>query len=210
MTVLGDSIAAGWSDPGLTGWAGRVADSLEISLTNLAVPGNTTADVLRSMDDDIRTGGTDVLVIGAGINDLCRWGRPDGPQSTTDQQRADNWDAILDKAAASGAAVIVAGLLPVDESRNDPAEGLYHTNDGIRAANRMIAAKCAARGIEFLDLYDDFARTGVAGKLADAVHPNAAGHDWLAQKLGAAVQAKLQPAPKPAPTMKKGGPKTAL
>lgn len=208
MTVIGDSIAAGWSDPGLTGWAGRVARHFksagaDVSLVNLAVPGNTTTDILRNNRDDMRPGSTDVLIIGAGINDLCRWGGPQGLQGTTARQRAENWDALLDRAVQSGAHVIVTGLLPVDESRNTPEDGLYHVNDGIAGTNRMIAEKCRARGIDFIDMHDDFARSGVADKLADAVHPNEKGHDWMAGKIRPVVEAALKGL-KPGPAHRPG------
>jgi len=176
IVFLGDSLTAGLglsveqSFPALLGRRLKNrGDDFEI--VNAGVSGDTSAGGLRrldwSLDGDVR-----VLVVALGANDGLRGLPPD--------ELKKNLAAILDRAAARGIPVILAGM-------EAP------TNNGVeytRAFREVYAGLARQYKVRFVP----FLLAGVAGdrtlNQADGIHPNVRGAEIVADL----VWAELEPA----------------
>ncbi len=210
-TALGDSIATGtWAS---AGYVDRYADRLRaevnpsVQLTNLAVNGWTTSDLLNALrtSETYRSAvqGSDVITVSIGGNDLLRarerylQGTCGGPEdddclrTTTDRVLA-NWDAILDELQA------LVGSRPVAIRTMD----VYNPYAGRDAArldlfkpyldeiNSYLCLASEARGIPCARVYaafngsdgtDDPAQRSLIA--FDGLHPSDQGHALIADLL---------------------------
>lgn len=211
--ALGDSLATGVG--ATTSYVEEFADSLrtdtgvDVTVTNLAIDGWTSEDLLASLRDDagvrdavagadlvtLDIGGNDVLhALPAYLTDTC--GGDDNLQCLRDAATtfATRWDDILDELLAlrDGAP---AGILTLDlyqpfvgdERLADDLDTLRPTLDAVNAA---INDAAAARGIPVAQVHAAFhGEDGTADPTAsylisvDGLHPSNAGHRLIADAL---------------------------
>ena len=123
------------------------------------------------------------IVIAVGTNDSKGKSEPDALQVPHDEFR-ENLKKILDIAKSHTSSVLMLGLLPVDETRTNPFEDTYFTNARIQEYNVIIKEVCGEKEIPLLELYDEFiANSDYITKLADGLHPNTEGYDWMFEKV---------------------------
>lgn len=168
IVVLGDSISAGLhldeseAFPALL--AERLADAdLPVEMINAGVSGDTSAGGLRRVDWLLKQR-PHVLVIELGGNDGLR-GQPIADISA-------NLEAIVERARAADATPVLLGMaLPASMGPNYVADfrGLYTA-----LAERLELA--------YVPGFMDDVGGRPALNLADGLHPNAAGHELLADK----------------------------
>ena len=176
VVVLGDSLTAGYGLPSkelaFPALLQKDIDAagLEFEVVNMGVSGDTTAGGLRrldwAMEGDVR-----VLVVALGGNDGLRGLGP--------AQMQENLTAIIDRARARGAQVLLCGM------EAPPNLGAKYT-DEFRAAYRRLAK---SKGVALVPFMLD----GVAGlpqfNQPDGIHPNEAG----AKRVAALVWTALRP-----------------
>lgn len=193
--ALGDSLAAGVG--ARRGYVDRYAEHLRagtgarVSVENLGVSGQTSAQLLRMIrgDASVRRAirGAEVITFNIGINDLghargsyeaetCGGLRNQRCLRTAVETLGVNWDAISRE---------ILALRPTDETIIRTA-GLGYTPrvGGVSArylerANRHIAASTSESGIPYtkLSLGDD-------GLSSDGLHPDDSGYEAIADHLG--------------------------
>lgn len=189
---LGDSLTAGLgldADQSFPALIGKrlASDGLNYEVVNAGVSGDTSAGGLRrvewSLDGDVK-----VLVVALGANDGLRGLAP--------AELKRNLAGVLDRAAARGVTVILAGM------EAPPNFGADYTRQ-FRSVYTDLAQTYRVRFVPFL-------LQGVAGDAAlnqaDGIHPNARGAQMVADQLWAELKpvlarpesAKPQvPSPKP-------------
>ncbi|SDT79077.1 Lysophospholipase L1 [Streptomyces sp. TLI_053] len=183
---LGDSFTQGVGDPEFRGWVGRVAadcwagpgaGAAEVTVFNLGVRRNTSADVRARCwgETDVRVlpGADNRLVLSVGSNDAVE--EAGRPRVEPDACLA-NVAALLDGARGRGLVPFVVGPPPVVDAGAPHLGRLLSLAEGI-------AGVCAARGVPFVDVTAALAadRTWVAEALAaDGAHPGAGGYRRLA------------------------------
>lgn len=175
IVFLGDSLTAGLgldpaqSFPSLIGQ--RLAgEGLEYEIVNAGVSGDTSAGGVRRVDWSLE-GDVKVLVVALGAND--------GLRGLSPVELKRNLSAVLDRAAARGITVILAGM------EAPPNFGADYTRQ-FRSVYTDLAQSYRVRFVPFL-------LQGVAGNPSlnqgDGIHPNARG----AQMVADLVWAELQP-----------------
>lgn len=191
ICAFGDSITNGyWDEEGKGGWFGRLAQLIapaypyQFGFNNLAMDGDRSFDVMHRLQSEGLARDTGIIIIAVGINDLIRWHQPDGPLDMSEPLRDEVWDKILATAKRLAPKVLVQSILPIDESRF-PQEGaggrkLYHRNADVAVYNKLIAAKCIQRDIMFADYTDRLGKDWHT-QMYDASHPNAQGHQKVAE-----------------------------
>lgn len=127
----------------------------------------------------------DVLVVAGTTNDVIRWHTPDGQLEMSVTMREEYWRRLLGTALKNIPAVFVMGTLPIDE-KMCPYIGTndwkYWTNkQDIVDYDAQIAEVCAGMKIPFFDPVPACDRKDWASMLHDGDHPNAAGHEFLAE-----------------------------
>lgn len=175
IVFLGDSLTAGLgldpaqSFPSLIGQR-LAAEGLEYEIVNAGVSGDTSAGGLRRVDWSLE-GDVKVLVVALGAND--------GLRGLSPVELKRNLSAVLDRAAARGITVILAGM------EAPPNFGAEYTRQ-FRSVYTDLAQTCRVRFVPFL-------LQGVAGNASlnqgDGIHPNARG----AQLVADLVWAELKP-----------------
>ncbi|MGH9202432.1 MAG: arylesterase [Vicinamibacterales bacterium] len=178
IVFLGDSLTAGLGLPTEQGYPSLIQRRLDeegyqLEVVNAGVSGDTSAGGLRrlewSLEGDVR-----VLIVALGGNDALR-GLPPA-------ELRKNLAAILDRAAARGVTVILAGM-------EAPPNNGQHYTEQFRAVYAELATSHKVRLIPFL-------LDGVAGQAtlnqADGIHPNARGARIIADLVWQHLQPVLK------------------
>ncbi|MBV9016980.1 MAG: arylesterase [Alphaproteobacteria bacterium] len=107
ILAFGDSITAGFGLPAEQAFPARLEDKLRsiglaVHVINAGVSGDTTADGLARLDWSLADK-PDIVILELGANDALRGLDPTAARA--------NLDAMIDKVQASGAKVLLAGML---------------------------------------------------------------------------------------------------
>jgi acyl-CoA thioesterase-1 len=174
IVALGDSLTHGYGLPPAEGFVPQLDAWLaengapEIEVVNAGVSGDTTAGGLARFEWST-AGGADAMIVALGGNDLLRGLPPE-------ESRA-NLDAILEKADALGAPVLLSGM-------RAPLNYGPDFKDAFDAMYPELAEEHDA-------LYDPFFLAGVEDDRSlwqsDGLHPNAEGVAVIVERIGPMV-----------------------
>jgi acyl-CoA thioesterase I len=169
VAALGDSLTAGLGVAADETYPARLQARLEregytYRVVNAGVSGDTTAGGLRRVDWVLRAR-PEVVIVALGANDGLR-GLP------TTAMRA-NLVAIVDRLRVSGARVLLAGM------RMPPNYGEAYTRDFARVFPEV----ARQTGVAFMPFLLDGVAADSRLNQADGIHPNAAGHAVIAERL---------------------------
>lgn len=201
VLIFGDSIAQGFWDA-YGGWVQRLAheyhpraltdmlagkgDGNEVF--NLGISGDTAAGLAKRLEAEVAARqlypDSDVIVIAIGINDAAlRANRAEldvyGFQLEIDK--------ALDIALRITDKVMLVGLTAVDENLTDPwkysSTGKQWHNARINAFEDTIKQSAERKDVPFVPIHDRFMAALEAGQdlLADGLHPNEAGHQFITE-----------------------------
>ncbi len=173
ITILGDSITAGYGLPAASALPAQLALALRklgftATVRAAGVSGDTTAGGLARADFSVQKD-TTLAIVALGGNDLL--------QGLDTKSTRANLDAIVRKLKARNMAVLLVGIAAPN------AVGAAYARD----FNALFASIARARGVAlYPNLLD-----GVAGRRdlmqADAIHPNARGAALIAARLAPVV-----------------------
>jgi acyl-CoA thioesterase-1 len=169
VVALGDSLTAGFGVAAEEAWPALVDARLRregypYRVVNAGVSGDTTAGGLRRVDWVLRSR-PEVAVVALGAND--------GLRGLGTEPMAANLLAIVDRLRAGGVRVLIAGM------EVPPNYGAAYAR-AFRGVFPDVARRTGAALLPFL-------LDGVAAdprlNLADGIHPNAAGHRAIAERV---------------------------
>jgi lysophospholipase L1-like esterase len=204
ILCFGDSITQGFVDPE-GGWTQRLRRRLDLDATvplgevsfpahavfNLGVSGDTAEGLLARLERELeprRLGDQTIVVIAVGVNETAfdlRTGR-----AGHDPERfAATLAELVATARRHTDRVLLVGLLPCDEARMQPPpwseDGAgSHGNDRIREFNQAVRRVAEAGRVELVDCFEEVLAGDHAALLHDGLHPNGAGHQLLADRIG--------------------------
>lgn len=142
LVCFGDSICYGYGARPGTGWAARLATALAdlprpITVVNAGVSGDTTADALRRMREDVEKRLPDAVYVQFGLNDCSFWcGQHGHPWIALDDYLA-NMREIVDRSFGCGSRMVfVATNHPV--GGNPPPFGTSEYQDLVVAYNEAL------------------------------------------------------------------------
>jgi lysophospholipase L1-like esterase len=188
--ALGDSLTAGRDDHGpggvRIGWARRLAriltarTAVPCALTNLAVDGASVSLVLeRQLPSVARIGlSPDLISVTVGMNDIR--------EPSFDQERfAAELGRLLDSLITTGATVLTCTLPDVAAIMPLPADLVEVARQRMRRASDIIREQAGSRGVVCLDAWamPEAADPELFGP--DRIHPNASGHQLMADAFAA-------------------------
>lgn len=164
---------------------------------NLGIGGETSADLLDRFPREVPHREPEVVVIGTGMNDVCREGSPEAGNAVPLELFRANVEGLI-HLAPRGSRVGLAGLTPVDERRSAPLDGCYYFNRDLQQFDGELRALSQRHGVEYIDFVDAFGEPGQGFVnpdtmlIADGIHPNESGHEKMAQ-VAASVFARWYP-----------------
>jgi lysophospholipase L1-like esterase len=215
LVALGDSGVFGWGDPLEGGWCERLRRHwMELPggpvLYNLGVRGDGLERLAARLSAEVGCRGElrrqlpQGILLGIGLNDTARVGRPDGRPQLDAEGFLFGLQQLLHKAKKI-AAVHVIGLTPVEESAMPYAGVLWYSLADIRRYEALLEEACLEANVPFLPLLE--------GLLADSdwplwlsndgLHLNSEGHrrvfervrSWPALLDWADLQLRQEPTP---------------
>jgi acyl-CoA thioesterase-1 len=166
VIAFGDSLTAGFGTTGNGDYVSLLSNRTGIPIINAGRIGDTTADALGRIDSAVLDRGPDIVIVLLGGNDLL--------QGVPVQQRISNITTIVQQIRADGTVVILVG---VGSPPIDPFDGALA---GIASQTSSSYVPAILDGI-----------FGVPGLMADAIHPNNAGHAIMADRIEPALRAAL-------------------
>jgi lysophospholipase L1-like esterase len=99
------------------------------------------------------------------------------------------WHKLLDTLSLTGAKIIVADLLPIIEGRYTVEANLLRRNTDVIRYNEIISEICQERNILFFKQSALWKTRNLEQLYQDALHPNAKGHQLIAEDIYAFLSA---------------------
>ena len=189
--ALGDSLTAGRDDHGpggvRIGWARRLAwilsarTAVPCTLTNLAADGASVAVVLEQQLPRVARIGPnypDLISVTVGMNDIR-------DPAFGEERFAAELGRLLDALTTTGATVLTCTLPDIAAIMSLPADLAEVARQRMRQASDIIREQAAGRGVVCLDVWamPGTADPGLFGP--DRIHPNASGHQLMADAFAA-------------------------
>ena len=192
ICVFGDSIAWGGNDFENGGWVCRLknyfaATGQSNEVFNLSNPGESTNELLKRIRVEIqfrikpKNFKRDVTIIMIGVNDS---------QSISNKKEyrvlpnkfKNNFKKIIKITQKITKKVVVIGLFQVEEKKVSPSPwepNMSYTNKNIIKYNDIIKSTCAENDVFFINIINLLKNKD----LDDGLHPNAAGHKKIFEKV---------------------------
>lgn len=161
VVAFGDSLTAGYRMRPGEGWPEQLSAILGVPILNAGVSGNTTADGLARLEDDVLAQDPRVVLVCLGGNDMLR-------RLPADQQFA-NLREIVGRIQDKGALVVLIGT-----------EG-FQLLSNVDYGARYEALARETGAVYVPDLMEDV--LGDRTLMHDQIHPNAKGYEKIARRL---------------------------
>ena len=193
--VLGDSGVYGWGDPEGGGWCERLRRHwMEMPagpvVYNLGIRGDGLERLAARLPAEVCCRGElrrqrpQGILLGIGLNDTARVGRPDGRHQLAPDAFLFGLEQLLRQAKAI-APVLVLGLTPVDEAVMPFAEVLWYDLATVRHYEGLLEEACMEADVPFLPLLDDLTADSrwLQWIDSDGVHLGVEGHIQVYERL---------------------------
>ena len=187
--MIGDSIAHGYHDEYGLGYFARLAQKIlsvhsgEYVFNNMSQSGDNIADATQRAIHEVLSRNFDLILVNIGINDLRRRKDSDLLLDFSEGARKMYWNKLLDILALTKAKIVVLDLTPVIEERYSKQATLVRYNADVERYNEIIKEICNNRNIAFFSRYDSWKKRELKDLYKDATHPNAKGHQIMADEL---------------------------
>lgn len=188
--MFGDSIAFSSSDL-VNGWVQRLASFLGMKnlsgddyycLYNLAVPGNTTEDLLKRFNFEVKQRFSEdeevIIIFAIGIND-SQFLRSQNDNRISLKELSGNVEKLIASAKGFSSKIVFLGLTPVDELKTIPIpwnKDKSYKNEYIKRYDSVIKNICKREGVYFVDISSKISVGDFKNLLEDGLHPNLEGH----------------------------------
>ena len=195
--MIGDSIAHGYYDENEMGFFARLAKLIlenhpgNYVFNNMAQSGDNIADATNRAIYEVLSRQFDLIIVNIGINDLRRRKNSDLQLDFSEGARIMYWNKLLDILAKTGAKIVVMDLVTVIESIYSEQASLVRYNSDVERYNEIIKTICQDRNVFFFSRYEDWKSRDLEKLYKDATHPNAVGHQMMAEEIYRFLQTKL-------------------
>ena len=167
IVVLGDSIAAGFGVRPEECFVALLAKRYGLPIVNAGVSGDTTAGGLARLQGDVLSHKPRVVIVELGGNDILR-------RVPRNEIRA-NLAAIVEVVQDAGAAVVLVGV--------DGPLGMGSVTPTMRELSREHGTALVPGALKGI--------IGTPSLMADQIHPNAAGHVIVADRIARVLERRL-------------------
>lgn len=187
--MIGDSIAHGYHDEYGLGYFARLAQKIlsvhsgEYVFNNMSQSGDNIADATQRAIHEVLSRNFDLILVNIGINDLRRRKDSDLLLDFSEGARKMYWNKLLDILTLTKAKIVVLDLTPVIEERYSEQATLVRYNADVERYNEIIKEICNNRNIAFFSRYNLWKKRELKDLYKDATHPNAKGHQIMADEI---------------------------
>ncbi len=187
--MVGDSIAHGYYDEADLGFFSRLGKKIlshhpgKYVFNNMAQSGDNIADAANRAIFEALSRQFDLIIVNIGINDLRRRKDSNLQLDFSEGARIMYWNKLLDILSKTAATIVVTDLTPVIEKRYTKQATLIRYNTDVERYNEIIKEICIKRNVHFFARYENWKKRDLENLYQDATHPNAAGHQIMADEL---------------------------
>ena len=187
ICIFGGSTVWGAYDPKGGGWANRLRNYYEalgknVQVCNLGVAGNTTDDLLKRIEVEIKARVPKIIVFAIGIRDSQFVHSESNNRIPVDKFRS-NLIKLLQIAQKQTDKIIFVGLTDIDETKTDPVP--WNLDESFRTKyicqyEKIVESFCNKKDVPIIKL------TGLIKKedlYDDGLHPNTSGHIKIFEKV---------------------------
>ena len=171
LYCLGDSLTFGAGVRASEKWTALVGG------VNLGVPGDTTAGMLARLQKLLPEARGEAVLLLGGSNDIFFTG--------SDLCARNNMAAMVHQLLAAGCRVYVGLPLPIDADAAPKKwatlANFHQANATLTAYRQWLTTFCAAFDVPVVDFAKDYVNR--KDLYLDGLHPNAAGHKLMAQRV---------------------------
>jgi lysophospholipase L1-like esterase len=195
LIVLGDSGVFGWGDGDQGGWCERLRrhwmDTPAAPVVyNLGVRGDGLERLAARLPAEVQCRGElrrqlpQGILLGIGLNDSARVGRPDGRHQLAPEGFLHGLQQLV-PLARSLAPTFVLGLTPVDAEAMPFAGVLWYDLAAVRRYEALLQEACQEADVPFLPLLDTMLaeRHWLRLLCSDGLHLNEAGHALVYERV---------------------------
>ncbi len=191
ICIFGDSITYGAFDTEKGGWANRLhlyldsKNDFEDEVYNLGISGDHTEGLLERFDSEAKSRESDFLIFAIGMND-SQFVISENQNRVLLEKFEQNIKELISRARKITNKILFVGLTPVDEAKTVPipwdTDKMYK-NEYVEKYNSKIKEICESEAVEFIDIFSDMIKENYTSMLVDGLHPDAKGHEWLANRI---------------------------
>lgn len=185
LYCFGDSITHGGCDDEMGGWVNRLKVRFMRAghgdhVFNFGIGGDTAADLQRRFEHEMAHRNAEAITLAVGANDVQCLGDESHPRFTADEYR-EHLVALVRRARRHARWVFVLGIgrIEADRCGRRPGKPVFLTDERVRLFDRLAREAADLTGAWFIPLNDVLQ----PDDLADGVHPNARGHERIAQRV---------------------------
>ncbi len=194
IVVFGDSITWGAYDEELGGWVNRLnffakQKDRDNFVYNCGISGDTTDGLLIRFEGEARARTASHIIIAIGINDSFHDKTPRNGGKVPFERFVENLNKIAVQARAITNNVVFIGPTRVVESKTRPIswnDKVYYSNSEIVKYDKAIEDLCAQNKLQYLSMADIISEA----ELPDGLHPKAAGHQKMFERVRDALTGK--------------------
>lgn len=165
-------------------------DQRNIIIFNLGIPGNTSGDVAKRIDLELKlrtkkssNKDPNTIIIQIGINDAKNI-KSVGNTQTNLFQFSKNINNIIRSAKKYSKRIYFLGITPVEESKSKEVGKYYFRNYDINRYNATIKNICSKTAVNFIEIYENWIGTNYSKYLLDdGIHLNQLGHKKIFTSL---------------------------
>jgi len=190
ICIFGDSITHTMGLPKRVGWADLLRNYLEsetdyyLEIYNLGIDRDTSADLLKRIENESEARKPDMIIILIGTNDSLQYLKNEKLiDLTSENDFRDNLQSLIDKARKFTSEIFFIGLALGDDSITNPlprsVTGKRYTKARIGAYDKIIKEVAGKNSLPFIDINNILANDD----FIDGLHPNEIGHKKIYQRL---------------------------
>ncbi len=191
ICFVGASSVLGQHDYEGGGFVNRFARWWEVKNTrnivyNLGVSGDTTEEMLKRVDLELKVRKPDLVVFSFGNNDSSRLNEEEKVYRVFLEKYKENIEKLLNKALVFTENIAVFGVYPIDDKKTDPLSWVnisYLLYDVISYDN-AVAEICDELNVLYYENMSNWLKRGYMDLLSeDGLHANSVGHEILSNDL---------------------------
>ena len=205
LIIFGDSIAQGFFDSECGGWVSRLSaksnkeilDSnyeSDISFFNLGISADCTNLLLKRFDSEAKARLVDkdgAIIFSIGVNDTQRYVETSKLKTTPEQFEA-NIRELVKQSRVYTEKIIFLGILPIVEDVLQPmpwASDRGYYNKDVLEFDALLKRICEEVEVSYF-LMQDVLGEEKSDFLPDGLHPNAAGHELIFQRVKSVLESE--------------------
>jgi len=183
ICIFGDSLVYGQGDSKEGGWVNRLQYKIKgkTKFWNFGIPGDTSVDLLKRLEGELKEKNPDVVFVGIGANDSqYKKGMSENKTLIDLKNYVKNLKIISESIKKYTNDIIFIGIPNMNDSITKNWSYRYHfCNKNIETYNNELENFCKENNFTYIDIFGLLDESN----LSDGAHPNSIGYEKIANEI---------------------------